>query len=85
MLKILQSKKIAAVVLGLVLLSLIALTILAVRFFANMSWTEQMDVFLDGKYSIDGGDWKPINHDAEIKDTFAWRFLRAKPQRAPNI
>jgi sensor histidine kinase YesM len=78
MLKILQSKKIAAVVLGLVLLSLIALTILAVRFFVNMSWTEQMDVFLDGKYSIDGGDWKPINHDAEIKDTFRVAVFKGK-------
>lgn len=78
MLKILQSKKIAAVVLGLVMLSLIALTILAVHFFVNISWIEQMDVFLDGKYSIDDGEWKPIDHEAEINETFHKAVFKGK-------
>ncbi len=70
MIKKLQSKKLAIAVMALVSLSAIALAVLAGHYFLNMDFTMQMPICIDGVYSIDGGDWKPVNENGDIKDTF---------------
>ena len=70
MIKKLQSKKLAIAVMALVSLSAIALAVLAGHYFLNMDFTMQMPICIDGVYSIDGGEWKPVNENGDIKDTF---------------
>ncbi len=55
---------------ALVLLSGIMLAFLAANYSYNMDFTMKMPVCIDGMYSIDGGDWKPVNENGDIKDTF---------------
>ena len=64
---------------GSIWMSVIALGILLllgwtvwqnVRAFARIDATTKTTVMLDGVYSLDGGEWKPIDNEKPIQEHF---------------
>lgn len=67
---ILRSKKWSAVIIGVLLLILFGLIVLSIRFFDRFDLSKPVPIFLNGSYSVDGGEWKQIDSDREITDNF---------------
>ncbi len=70
MIKVLKSKgwTLAAVLVALVML--ISGILVAMRFYVRMNLYETPASLLEGKYSVDGGEWKPLKADQTITDHF---------------
>ncbi len=61
----------AVIVVGILIVVFAALVTLWIRFYYNqLDNSTSGSMFLDGKYSVDGGEWKPIDNTAPIRDTF---------------
>lgn len=69
-LHVLQGKKYAAVIIGVMILLMIALSVLGLCFFNNMNLSIPMPVCVQGEYSLDGGEWKTIEPETEINRFF---------------
>ena len=78
MLKVLQSKRIAVVIMCLVLVAIIGLGILAAHSFANFTFVENMSACINGEYSIDGGEWTPFDNTQEINVPFHKAVFKGK-------
>lgn len=78
MLDFLRSKKLAAVIMGIVLLGSIALGVFASHFFWGMNSSYTLTVPIEGEYSIDGGEWKSFDNKAAINETFKKAVFRGK-------
>ena len=68
--KILNSKRLSAVVMAVIVLMLAGLTVLSLNFFLSIDHSIDMPMFLDGEYSVDGGEFKPYSQTGEITDSF---------------
>ena len=55
---------------AVILLMLAGLTVLSLNFFLSINNSLAMPVFLDGEYSVDGGEFKPIPQETKITDSF---------------
>ena len=68
--KILKSKgwTLAAVLVALVML--ISGVLVAMRFYVRMNLYDTPASLLEGKYSVDGGEWKELKADQAITDHF---------------
>lgn len=61
----------AVIIVGLLIAVFVSLVALGVRFYMGPLDNDIYEsVFLDGKYSVDGGEWKTINNAEPIRDTF---------------
>ena len=69
-LKAMQSKKLSAAVVAVIAVMLAALVGMSIFFFEKFENSEQLCMFLEGSYSIDGGEWKKIDPENEINETF---------------
>ena len=78
MLQKLQSKRIAVVIMCLVLVSIIGLGFLAAYSFVNFSLAERMSVCIDGEFSMDGGEWTPFDNLEEINVPFKKAVFKGK-------
>ena len=67
---ILNSKRLSAVVMAVIVLMLAGLTVLSLNFFLSIDHSIDMPMFLDGEYSVDGGEFKPYSQTGEITDSF---------------
>lgn len=70
MMKIIGGKIWTAVSVVLMLLMLTSAVWIGMRYYVSMDIYKTPSMFLDGEYSIDGGEWKPIEKDRPITDHF---------------
>ena len=68
--KIIGGKVWTAVCVALTLLMFVSAIWIGVRYYVSMDIYKTPSMFLDGEYSIDGGEWKPIEKDRPITDHF---------------
>lgn len=76
--KILGGKVFTAAVIGFVFLSLVFLIVQCVPFFSTDFTNNKMNVMLEGKYSVDGGEWQSIDTQKSIDDHFHNIKVRGK-------
>ncbi len=68
--KILGGKIWTMVCVVLTLLLITSTVWIGVRYYISMDIYESPSMFLEGEYSVDGGEWKPIESDRPITDHF---------------
>ncbi len=68
--KVLRSKTWTAIALALVFAMLAGLVALCVPFCFRFDFLDKKTVFLEGEYSVDGGEWKTINNNKPITQQF---------------
>ncbi len=68
--RILGSKILTAVAVGIVLLTFATAVWNCVRYYIGLDIFETSDMFLEGEYSVDGGEWQPIDTNKPIGDHF---------------
>ena len=76
--KIIGGKIWTAVSVVLMLLMLTSAVWIGMRYYVSMDIYKTPSMFLDGEYSIDGGEWKPIEKDRPITDHFHKIVLKGK-------
>ena len=70
MLNFLKSKLPGLLIMLLACIIFICVACLTLRSFTKNFFMETPYMFLDGKYSLETGDWKPIDRDEPINETF---------------
>ena len=79
------SRIMTAVLAFLVIAAFVFVIALSRRYFETGSYIEKLHVMLDGEYSVDGGEWKPVSPAADCRQPpfFAGhpggKFLARKP------
>lgn len=73
--KILRSKRWTAAIAIVMILLLAGLIALCVRFYESFNTSIDVPMFIDGEYSVDGGEWKPISGDSDITDRFSEKIV----------
>ena len=68
--KILSGKKWTAIAVAVMVLILAFVIALSVHCYYRVDTNLETTMFLDGEYSIDGGEWQPIENDKTIEDSF---------------
>lgn len=69
--KILRTKRWTAVIAIIMTLLLAGLVALCIRFYESFDTSYDIPMFIDGEYSVDGGDWKPISYQNDTTDRFS--------------
>ena len=69
--KYLKSKRLGIVVMIAVLVMFLGVVLISAKQFHKSFSLEFPYMFLEGEYSIDGGEWKPIEMDKPINETFS--------------
>ena len=69
--KILRSKRWTAVIAIIMTLLLAGLVALCIRFYESFDTSYDIPMFIEGEYSVDGGDWKPISNKNDTTDRFS--------------
>ena len=69
--KILRTKRWTAVIAIIMTLLLAGLVALCIRFYESFDTSYDIPMFIDGEYSVDGGDWKPISNKNDTTDRFS--------------
>lgn len=70
MIKIIGGKTWTAVCVVLTILMIVSALWIGLRYYISMDIYETPSMFLEGEYSVDGGEWKPIEIDRPITDRF---------------
>ena len=85
MVKVLGSKKWTFVGIGIVVLLLIGLVAYGAHYFFKVDTTRNQSIFIEGEYSVDGGEWKPIDAEKPINDTFHKIVFKGKMNEASTL
>ena len=72
------SRIMTAVLAFLVIAAFVFVIALSRRYFETGSYIEKLHVMLDGEYSVDGGEWKPVSPAADIREHFHRITVRGK-------
>ncbi len=75
---ILGGKVLTAAIAGFVVLSLVFILVQCVPYIVTDSTNDKMNVILDGEYSVDGGEWKPVDSTQSINEHFHNLKIRGK-------
>ena len=75
---ILGGKVLTAAIAGFVVLSLVFILVQCVPYIVVDSTNDKMNVILDGEYSVDGGEWKPVDSTQSINEHFHNIKIRGK-------
>ena len=75
---ILGGRVLTAAIAGFVVLSLVFILVQCVPYIVTDSTNDKMNVILDGEYSVDGGEWKPIDSTQSINEHFHNIKIRGK-------
>lgn len=67
-----------AAIAGFVVLSLVFILVQCVPYIVTDSTNDKMNVILDGEYSVDGGEWKPVDSTQSINEHFHNLKIRGK-------
>ena len=76
--RILGGKVLTAAVAGFIILSLIFIVVQCIPYIEVDFTNDKINVILDGEYSVDGGEWKPVDSTQSINETFHNIELRGK-------
>lgn len=78
MLKLIGGKKwtVAGIILVIVLFT--GLIVLGVRYYLRVDMNSPKTTFITGEYSVDGGEWKPINNNEPINERFHKVVMKGK-------
>lgn len=76
--RILGGKVLTATVAGFIILSLIFIVVQCIPYIEVDFTNDKINVILDGEYSVDGGEWKPVDSTQSINETFHNIELRGK-------
>jgi hypothetical protein len=68
--KIIEGKIWTAVCVALTLLMIVSAIWIGMRYYVSMDIYEMPSMFLEGEYSVDGGEWHPIEKGRYITDHF---------------
>ena len=68
--KIWSGKALTAAIAGAVILALAFVIVQCLPYFMSDFSADKRNVMLSGKYSVDGGEWKTIGPETEIRDHF---------------
>ncbi len=68
--KIWSGKALTAAIAGAVILALAFVIVRCLPYFMSDFSADKRNVMLSGKYSVDGGEWKSIGPETEIRDHF---------------
>ena len=85
MIKVLGSRKWTFVGIGIVVLLLIGLVAYGAHYFFKIDTTRNQSIFIEGEYSVDGGEWKPIDAEKPINDTFHKIVFKGKMNEASTL
>ncbi len=77
--KMLGGKVWAAVIVALMATLLVWMGVLMGKYFFKSELTLDLSMMLEGEYSADGGEWKPIQPDQSIQEHFHHIVFRGKP------
>ena len=69
--KILRTKRWTAEIAIIMTLLLAGLVALCIRFYESFDTSYDIPMFIEGEYSVDGGDWKPISYQNDTTDRFS--------------
>ena len=75
---ILGGRVLTAAIAGFVVLSLVFILVQCVPYIVTDSTNDKMNVILDGEYSVDGGEWKPVDSTQSINEHFHNIKIRGK-------
>lgn len=75
---ILGGRVLTAAIAGFVVLSLVFILVQCVPYIVVDSTNDKMNVILDGEYSVDGGEWKPVDSTQSINEHFHDIKIRGK-------
>ena len=75
---ILGGRVLTAAIAGFVVLSLVFILVQCVPYIVTDSTNDKMNVILDGEYSLDGGEWKPVDSTQSINEHFHNIKIRGK-------
>ena len=75
---ILGGKGLTAVIAGVVVLSLVFIVVQCIPYIEVDFTNDKMNVILDGEYSLDDGEWKPVNSKQSINEYFHNIKIRGK-------
>ena len=75
---ILGGKVLTAAIAGFVVLSLVFILVQCVPYIVTDSTNDKMNVILDGEYSVDGSEWKPVDSTQSINEHFHNIKIRGK-------
>lgn len=64
------SRRWTIVGISIVILLFIGLIVYGAQYFIKIDTTRDQSIFMEGEYSVDGGEWKPIDPDKPINETF---------------
>ena len=79
--KFLKSKRLGIIVMFAVILMFAGVVLLSISSYQKSLFIETPYMFLEGEYSIDDGEWKPIELDKPIKEAFhTIRFIGTIPE-----
>lgn len=70
MTKVLGSKRWTAIGVLMLVVLFIGLVVYGAHYFIKIDNTRDQSIFMEGEYSIDGGEWKPIEPDKPINESF---------------
>ena len=76
--KIWSGKALTAAIAGAVILALAFVIVQCLPYFMSDFSADKRNVMLSGKYSVDGGEWKTIGPETEIRDHFHKITVRGK-------
>ena len=76
--KIWSGKALTAAIAGAVILALAFVIVQCLPYFMSDFSADKRNVMLSGKYSVDGGEWKSIGPETEIRDHFHKITVRGK-------
>ena len=76
--RILGSRVLTAVVAGFIVLSLIFILVQSLPYAETDFTNDKMNVILNGEYSVDGGEWKPVDSTKSINEHFHELKIRGK-------
>lgn len=85
MTKVLGSKKWTAICISIIVLLFIGLVVYGAHYFIKIDTTRNQSIFMEGEYSVDGGEWKPIDPDKPINETFRKIVFRGKMNEAATL
>ena len=76
--KLLGGKKWTLAGIFLVLALFVGLIVYGAQYYLRVDMTSPKTTFLEGKYSVDGGEWKPVDNDKPITERFHKLVIKGK-------
>lgn len=85
MIKVLGSRRWTAAGIAIGILLFIGLIAYGAHYFIKIDTTNHQSIFLEGAYSVDGGEWKPFDGSQPINETFHKIVFKGKMNESAAV